>query len=287
MKATGTGYLRQAGKPNLRRQDGSKERLFCGPCEQRLCAEEAWFKSNVFDVYLSGKQTFKYDEHLFRFCVSLAWRVLITTDEKHINTTSFRSACDDISEKWRRFLLDHNNASTLPECHLFLTDVCADGKSSPVRNFSTYFARSVDSSLAYSPNRCFIYVKFARFIFLAAIEPNFINALEGTKIDPSGGTLQTPQACLDGDIGAFLMERARDSNAMFQRGLSDAQRAMINGHVAKNKARFVSSDLGRAALADHKAHVDPHLILQHPVARNDDCPCGSGRKYKNCCGKTH
>ena len=21
------------------------------------------------------------------------------------------------------------------------------------------------------------------------------------------------------------------------------------------------------------------------VGRNDDCPCGSGKKYKNCCGK--
>ncbi|MGD9654999.1 MAG: SEC-C metal-binding domain-containing protein, partial [Sulfuricurvum sp.] len=22
------------------------------------------------------------------------------------------------------------------------------------------------------------------------------------------------------------------------------------------------------------------------IARNDDCPCGSGLKYKNCCGKS-
>jgi preprotein translocase subunit SecA len=24
----------------------------------------------------------------------------------------------------------------------------------------------------------------------------------------------------------------------------------------------------------------------HKIARNDDCPCGSGLKYKNCCGKS-
>ena len=23
----------------------------------------------------------------------------------------------------------------------------------------------------------------------------------------------------------------------------------------------------------------------HEVGRNDDCPCGSGKKYKKCCGK--
>jgi uncharacterized protein YecA (UPF0149 family) len=26
--------------------------------------------------------------------------------------------------------------------------------------------------------------------------------------------------------------------------------------------------------------------LEHPkVGRNDPCPCGSGKKYKKCCGK--
>jgi len=24
---------------------------------------------------------------------------------------------------------------------------------------------------------------------------------------------------------------------------------------------------------------------QHAVGRNDPCPCGSGKKYKKCCGK--
>lgn len=24
---------------------------------------------------------------------------------------------------------------------------------------------------------------------------------------------------------------------------------------------------------------------EHAVGRNDPCPCGSGKKYKNCCGK--
>ena len=25
--------------------------------------------------------------------------------------------------------------------------------------------------------------------------------------------------------------------------------------------------------------------VQKQVGRNDPCPCGSGKKYKNCCGK--
>lgn len=37
---------------------------------------------------------------------------------------------------------------------------------------------------------------------------------------------------------------------------------------------------------------DGQLVAQHPfvrvepkIGRNDPCPCGSGKKYKKCCGK--
>ena len=27
------------------------------------------------------------------------------------------------------------------------------------------------------------------------------------------------------------------------------------------------------------------IVKEHKVGRNDPCPCGSGKKYKKCCGK--
>jgi preprotein translocase subunit SecA len=30
----------------------------------------------------------------------------------------------------------------------------------------------------------------------------------------------------------------------------------------------------------------PEPIRVHKVGRNDPCPCGSGKKYKKCCGAT-
>jgi len=32
--------------------------------------------------------------------------------------------------------------------------------------------------------------------------------------------------------------------------------------------------------------VEPIRNLAQKVGRNDPCPCGSGRKFKNCCGKS-
>lgn len=33
-----------------------------------------------------------------------------------------------------------------------------------------------------------------------------------------------------------------------------------------------------------KLHQDSHVIVEK-TGRNDPCPCGSGKKYKKCCGK--
>jgi len=40
------------------------------------------------------------------------------------------------------------------------------------------------------------------------------------------------------------------------------------------------------ASSDEKAAVHDPIQSSHPkVGRNDPCPCGSGKKYKKCCGR--
>jgi preprotein translocase subunit SecA len=34
------------------------------------------------------------------------------------------------------------------------------------------------------------------------------------------------------------------------------------------------------------AAAEPIRNMGHKVGRNDPCPCGSGKKFKNCCGKS-
>ena len=45
------------------------------------------------------------------------------------------------------------------------------------------------------------------------------------------------------------------------------------------KGDFVASSGGKAERPQGTVHADK------TVGRNDPCPCGSGKKYKNCCGK--
>lgn len=46
--------------------------------------------------------------------------------------------------------------------------------------------------------------------------------------------------------------------------------------------RLAAQNAGRAASAPRKAAP---VKAGPKIGRNDPCPCGSGKKYKNCCGK--
>ena len=62
--------------------------------------------------------------------------------------------------------------------------------------------------------------------------------------------------------------------------------AKINRGIDRSKIREERGDLLSQAYADTKQHKKPQPVkVAKKVGRNDPCPCGSGKKYKNCCGK--
>jgi SEC-C motif-containing protein len=55
-------------------------------------------------------------------------------------------------------------------------------------------------------------------------------------------------------------------------------------HVHHELAQFRRID-GRWFFVDGKGIAKPPVIRSGPkIGRNDPCPCGSGKKYKKCCG---
>jgi preprotein translocase subunit SecA len=52
---------------------------------------------------------------------------------------------------------------------------------------------------------------------------------------------------------------------------------------AEQKAREAQMQLN---LHDEEDTTQQEKVVEKKVARNDPCPCGSGKKYKECCGKS-
>ena len=42
-----------------------------------------------------------------------------------------------------------------------------------------------------------------------------------------------------------------------------------------------------AVTSEESQNIEPIRNLGQKVGRNDPCPCGSGRKFKNCCAKSN
>jgi uncharacterized protein YchJ len=284
MRKTGGSYFRSTGEPMIRKQDGAKNYLLCGDCEQRFSSREAYFKCNIFDAYLNdGVKCINYDQRLFYFLISVAWRVLIKDlAEPNVGTHRFILQLREAEAEWRNYLLSECIPSKYNETHLFLTDLFT-GNTLPVRRMNLYFARAVDGTIVSSETKCAIYWKFSRFLSFSSITPFDQSLWVGTRINPSGGTLTIPQQMKDGIMGEFMADRARIAAEAAKDILTDKQKEFHINRIKQNPSEFLASDLGKTLKADSTHPVDPH-VLYPKVGRNDLCPCGSGIKYKKCHG---
>lgn len=55
----------------------------------------------------------------------------------------------------------------------------------------------------------------------------------------------------------------------------------------KKRLRVIHLDNPTRMPMAEKAPVEPFAPPAPKVGRNDPCPCGSGLKYKKCCGRLH
>ena len=95
-----------------------------------------------------------------------------------------------------------------------------------------------------------------------------------------------------------LIEYKREAFAMFEDMMRSVRAEIVHHIFHFNVERFDAHALeakrerelehihlaGAAGTVDtDAAHSSP--IISDKIGRNDDCPCGSGKKYKKCCGK--
>jgi preprotein translocase subunit SecA len=62
-------------------------------------------------------------------------------------------------------------------------------------------------------------------------------------------------------------------------------RAQRRQQYQENKTELTDRNQQAAAQNDTRAQRREPIRAEHTVGRNDPCPCGSGKKFKNCHGK--
>ncbi len=122
--------------------------------------------------------------------------------------------------------------------------------------------------------------EFEKAISLRVIDSNWIehmSAMEHLKegIGLRGYSQVNP-------VQAYTMEGFEMFDNLLDKIDSDIATFLLKAEVKQNTERKQTLE-GHANDGKEKVKAQPKRV--NKIGRNDPCPCGSGKKYKNCCGK--
>ena len=85
-------------------------------------------------------------------------------------------------------------------------------------------------------------------------------------------------------VEAVFKLKAREPER-FKGVFSSVSKELVHPDVGKMRNPKANSE-GEGNSPEETVSSDATVRLSHPkVGRNDPCPCGSGKKYKKCCGR--
>lgn len=85
------------------------------------------------------------------------------------------------------------------------------------------------------------------------------------------------------DLEALEEDTVLDIKINFEKLLYNMHRAKANWLYHLEEWENIFTDQERDEIK--KKYHDDHRAVSNKVGRNAPCPCGSGKKYKKCCGK--
>jgi SEC-C motif len=290
-KTSATGYLRNLTSPK-RQQETRREYILCAECEQLLGRDEKTFAERVFVPYHGRRQTaFDYGGWFRRFLAGLHWKVLATRDASFFPDSANR-IYSEAEVELRAFLLGESPTPGRADFQVLFVDVIQDADGPMPVKMNWYLARGLDATPTYSDaGSVGIYAKMVKIMTVCFLTPGNPNKerWEGTAIVEQG-TIRTPQQIYTASMGPFLEERARAvERASFS--LTPRMKQQLLKSVASRPERFLSSESFRTYRDDmqFRQRQLSKRTAREPTKgrdRNQPCPCGSGRKLKNCCGRS-
>lgn len=82
-----------------------------------------------------------------------------------------------------------------------------------------------------------------------------------------------------------LLEKTKNINYLREKLLKDFERLGKYVSGSYYEERYAERYSRPKIIAEPDWGDDPYVRMQPKIGRNDPCPCGSGKKYKKCCGK--
>ncbi len=123
-----------------------------------------------------------------------------------------------------------------------------------------------------------------RFMMLNMIDRHWVDHLRGLD-DLKGGVGMQAYAQKD-PLVVYTKESHIMFTEMFLRFKEESLRAIFLAEVVKKEKSIYDSSMTATHGGGPVKRVPVKKSASEKVGRNDPCPCGSGKKYKKCCGKS-
>lgn len=264
-----TGHVRHSDNPNLRVQDGAKMPMLCADCEQLISKDENAFSSKLFRPILADDGQVFYQQWLLRFAVSLSWRVLnycYGRNPESDYTEEQKKAAGDAEAIWRDFLLERRPHPGIFEQHLMIfTPLTGIPPSQLPNNINRYLLGGIEMDIVGGQRSMMTFAKIGRFAFFGFIQTPS-GKWTNTKIHVGNGRIKAGQFEAPTSIGDFLISRASGAWNDVHNEMSPKQRQKAQDElkraIMRDPAAFVSSDHGKAMLADADMFGDDAILYR-------------------------
>lgn len=189
----GRGYMRPVNLPNVRRQDGPKQRLLCDSCETIFSRWESQFASKIFiPFHRDWRHRCRYGPWLPKFAVSISWRALTVRRQASSFShfpISHRPFVDEALNTWRDYLFDRRPSFAPFEQRLIHLDRFppVDRKMPPNMNRWLFLTTDADWVTDGNNMEAYVIVKLCRIFVIGTIHTSDRRLWKGGKIHPQNG----------------------------------------------------------------------------------------------------
>lgn len=255
-----TGYLRNASRMNVRRQDGDKAPLLCTRCEARFGESESEFARCVFHPFQEGSvPPVTYGPWMSYFISSVAWRTL------HLDNRGFHTEgkysddvlapLDNAEHILADYLLGKRDDIQDMENHIFFLSEVSDADPELAAAHPNAIIRS--SAFGYTffdlgHGAYYVYHNLAGILICTVVLKKADEVWENTNVGLDTGTISGSQ-----HVSSPLMYEMMQSVLEVSKvRMSDRQSAKLADELAANPHRVRESKAFRFREQDRKLRRD-------------------------------
>ncbi|MEG1015766.1 MAG: preprotein translocase subunit SecA [Bacilli bacterium] len=176
-------------------------------------------------------------------------------------------------------ILEHFNANLLKSKKIKLEDIQNKKNDEVINIIYDIIVSDYNNKLKDVPSE--VQDDFEKAITLRIIDKNWMDQLDAMEHLKEGvglrGYAQT------NPLQAYALEGFELFDNMMLNMNAEITTFLLKAEIRQNLEREEKKNIKTNDSKD-KIKSTPKKV-EHKIGRNDECPCGSGKKYKNCCGK--